>query len=214
MIRIVCFDIGGVLVQHRRTWREGCEAAGLPIRGSAESESVARLRKDLARQFTIGAIDEAAFCLRMSEAGNHLYSPAEIRLIHHAWLGPEYPGVGDVVRRLVDSGRVATGILSNTNAAHWARLEPSAAGPAEFPTPSLLSNRHASHLLGAMKPDAEAFAAFERHTGFAGPEILFLEDLPDNLAAAAARGWTCHAIDFTRPTADQIESALAAHGIL
>jgi len=31
-IRMVCFDLGGVLIKHCRTWREGCAAAGLRLR--------------------------------------------------------------------------------------------------------------------------------------------------------------------------------------
>jgi len=213
-IRMVCFDIGGVLVRHCRTWREGCLAAGLPVREGAESPEMSAQRKELAKLLTTGRLGEEEFYRRMSETTAGLYTQAEIRHIHHAWLGPEYPDVGPVVRRLVEAARVETGVLSNTNGPHWARLQPRNGAPAEFPTASLLRHRHASHLLGHMKPEPETYAAFERLTGFAGPEILFLEDLPENAAPAAARGWTCELIDHTRQTAGQIEAALARHGLL
>jgi len=213
-IKMVCFDIGGVLVQHCRTWREGCIAAGLPVRDGAESDEMSARRKELARLFTTGRIEEPLFYQRLSATTGGLYTPAEVERIHHAWLGPEYPNVGPVVQRLVDAQRVRTGILSNTNAPHWSRLEPLDGKPPQFPTPSLLGTRLASHLIGHMKPDAETYAAFERATGTNGSEILFLDDLPENLAAAAARGWTCELIDHTRETAGQIESVLKRHGLI
>jgi FMN phosphatase YigB (HAD superfamily) len=211
---MVCFDLGGVLVKHRRTWREGCAAAGLPVRDGAESEEMSRQRRLLAQLLTTGEIGEADFYRRMAETTGGLYTPEDIGRIHHAWLGPEYDGVGPVVQRLIDAARAETGVLSNTNAPHWARQAANGGRPPEFPTASLLRHRHASHLLGHMKPAPEIYAAFERLTGFAGAEILFLEDLPENLAAAAARGWTCELIDYTRETAGQIEGALEKYGLI
>lgn len=213
-IRMVCFDIGGVLVQHRRTWREGCAAAGLPVRDGAEDAEMSARRKELARLFTTGRVDESSFYARVAETTGGLYTPAEVERIHYAWLGPEYPGVGPVVRRLVEFGRARTGVLSNTNAPHWARFEPSDGKPPQFPTASMLGVRLASHLIGHMKPDARTYAAFERAAGAAGPQILFLDDLPENLATAAARGWTCELIDHTRETAGQIETVLCKHKLI
>ncbi len=31
-IRLVCFDLGGVVIRICRTWAEGCAAAGLEVR--------------------------------------------------------------------------------------------------------------------------------------------------------------------------------------
>lgn len=211
-IRMVCFDVGGVLVRHCRSWREGCAAAGLPVRDGSDTEEMARRRKELACLLTTGRLTPREFYEQMAAACGGLYTPAEVERIHHAWLGPEYEGVGLVIARLVEAGRAETGVLSNTNEPHWMRLE--AADSTEYQTPRLLRHRHASHRLGAMKPAAEAFALFERHTGFRGEEILFLEDLPENAAAAAERGWRVELIDHTRETARQIETVLQRHGLI
>jgi glucose-1-phosphatase len=42
---------------------------------------------------------------------------------------------------------------------------------------------------GAMKPDAKLYEAVERQTGCRGPELLYIDDRPENVAAGAARGW-------------------------
>src|SRR5438132_4635348 len=131
---MVCFDVGGVLVRHCRSWREGCIAAGVPV-GDGNPDAAAR-RKELSTLFTCGRISPTDFYRRLSESTGGLHTPADVERIHHAWLGREYEGVGGVVARLVGAGRVQTGVLSNTNEPHWARFEPRGGGAPEFPTAS------------------------------------------------------------------------------
>jgi len=213
-IKIVCFDIGGVLVRHCRTWREGCAAAGLDVREGSESDEAGRERKKLSERLVCGQIGMEEFCRLMSMTTGGLYTPVEIERLHHHWLGAEYHGVGPVVRRLIDAAKVQTGVLSNTNVGHWARLDPRGGVSAEYPTVSLLGNKYASHLLGMAKPMPQIYQKFEELSGFQGPEILFLEDMPENQAAAAARGWQVAPIDYTRETAGQIDGALVEAGLV
>ncbi|MCX6893155.1 MAG: HAD family phosphatase [Verrucomicrobiota bacterium] len=42
---------------------------------------------------------------------------------------------------------------------------------------------------GVMKPDAPLYEVVERMSGHRGPEILYLDDRAENIAAGAARGW-------------------------
>ncbi len=46
-----------------------------------------------------------------------------------------------------------------------------------------------SYEIRAMKPDARIYEALEAMAGRRGPEILYLDDRPENVAAGAARGW-------------------------
>jgi glucose-1-phosphatase len=48
----------------------------------------------------------------------------------------------------------------------------------------ILSYEHQS-----MKPDAKLYEVVEAKTGARGPDILYLDDRPENVAAGAARGW-------------------------
>lgn len=43
--------------------------------------------------------------------------------------------------------------------------------------------------VGAVKPEAEIYAAAEAATGARGAQLWFLDDKPTNVAAARARGW-------------------------
>src|SRR5687768_5498738 len=102
---MVCFDIGGVLVKHARSWREGVAAAGLELRAETESPEMKVRRKEQMALLACGRIDGPTFHLRLSRMTGGLYTPEEIERIHHCWLGPEYDGVGTVVKRLVEAGR-------------------------------------------------------------------------------------------------------------
>jgi putative hydrolase of the HAD superfamily len=207
VIRLVCFDLGGVIVRHCRSWAEACIAAGLPVHAVVESVEATARRKDLALRHTTGRIGGREFCALVSESVGGAYTPEEVARIHHAWLLGEYAGVGAVLGRLVRARSVRTGVLSNTNELHWDRM-------GEFPSVGLLENRHASHLIGHAKPGEQIYREFERLTGVAGGEVLFLDDLEENIAAARGVGWTAARIDHTSETAPQIEAVLRGHGVL
>jgi glucose-1-phosphatase len=212
-VGLVCFDVGGVLVQHCRSWAEGCEAAGLPVRHGADCSELIHRRRRLSHLLTCGEIPEPEFFRQMAEATSGLYSADEIRLIHHHWLGSEYHGIAQVVQQLVDHGRVETGILSNTSTSHWERLIADSPG-AEYASPRLPRHKHASHLLGMAKPSPDIYREFASRVGIRPSEILFFEDLPDNVEAARMAGWQAVLVDHTGDTAAQVSQALRSRGLI
>ena len=211
-IRLVCFDLGGVLVRICRSWREGCERAGLPVHDDLDTLETRAARMHWAHQYQLGRIDCDTFTRKLSEALSGRYTPAQIRAIHDAWIIAEYPGVDGLLRRLNESDDLTTAILSNTNQGHWARLLPGT-GAGEFPSLALVHRPHASHLLGLAKPDPAIFRAFESRTGSAPDDVLFFDDLEENVAAARACGWRAERIDHDGDTVSQIAEHLARHGV-
>lgn len=212
---LVVFDLGGVLIRICRSWAEACAAAGLDVRPASTDESASRRRHELARRHGIGQIDSDAYFRLLSESMHGLYTPDEVRRIHDAWLLGEYAGVHELIADIKAAG-VATGVLSNTNHAHWVRLvPPSHGGLHEFKAPGLVDRLHASHLLGVAKPDAAIYHAFHRTAGLAvRPDaILFFDDLEENVAAARACGWQAELVDYTGDTAAQMRSFLRARGL-
>lgn len=216
-IRCVCFDWGGVILKFCRSFADGVKAAGLDLReGAIDAEAIAA-RRGLANEYSMGRISRAEFLRATSLASAGLYTEEELERINHAWLLEEYPGVGLVVDELNALPHIETALLSNTTEIHWERQheEPCRRnGIPHFPTASKLKHRHASHLLGLLKPDEAIYAAFERETGFSPPGILFFDDLEENVRAARARGWRAVQIDHTGDTAAQIRAALREHSIL
>lgn len=214
-IRMVCFDWGGVVLRICRSWEEGCAAAGLPVREGSVTPEIRAARKKHADEHQLGLIECATFYERASAATGGRYTPDEVRRIHDAWLVGEYPGVATLIDELAALPRVTTGLLSNTNHAHWVRHHPRQDGsPGDFPTVHRLAHRHASHIMRLAKPDAAIYRAFERATGVAGAHILFFDDLPDNIDAARSIGWHAVRIDHTGDTAAQMRAALREYRVL
>ncbi len=64
--------------------------------------------------------------------------------------------------------------------------------------------------MGVIKPDPAIYAMVEGDSGVAPGGLLFVDDRPDNIAAAAARGWQTHL--FTTP--EGWAARLVAEGLL
>lgn len=56
---------------------------------------------------------------------------------------------------------------------------------------------------GIMKPDARAYEVVEKVSGQRGPELLYIDDRPENVEAGRIRGWT--SILHTSPEATRAE---------
>jgi FMN phosphatase YigB (HAD superfamily) len=63
------------------------------------------------------------------------------------------------------------------------------------------------------KPDEAIYRAYEKATGVAGAEIIFFDDLAENIEAARAAGWNAEQIDHTGDTAEQVRMLLSRYGI-
>ncbi len=206
-IRIICFDLGGVLVRICRTWAQGCHAAGVPIHDGADDPQFLVDRRDLNLEYQAGQLKPMEFFDRLSVSTDGLYSPGDVKRVHDAWLLGEYPGVAELVQRLNALPRIATACLSNTDDLHWGQMIRG------FPAVAELQHRHASHLLGICKPDSAIFAAFEDLVKAQPHEIAFFEDSLENVEAARSAGWSAHLVDHTQDTAPQISTVLKTLGI-
>ncbi len=207
--RVVCFDLGGVIVRHCRSWEEGVAAAGLPARSPPTPEQRAtQMRLAIALVCGLSTADD--FARGVSEAFHGAYTPDEVRKVHEAWVGEEYEGVLDVVSRLIAGARARTGVLSNIDEVHMKHVEHSG----RWRTPGLLTHRVASCRVGLAKPMPGIYERFERLAGAGGAEILFLDDLEENVRVARERGWIAHHIDWRQETAPQIESVLRSHRLI
>jgi glucose-1-phosphatase len=214
-IRLVCFDLGGVLVRICHEWREACTAAGLDVR-SRPGLDIDATWQPIAHEHEIGRLDKKRWAEALSAALGNLYSPHEIGQIHDAILGNEYDGVGSIVDRLHRAG-VATACVSNTNADHWSRMLKRGnhgSGVAfDYPSVRRIEQRFASHLLGVAKPDEAMFRAVEGVTGRRPGEILFFDDSRANTDAAVRLRWNAELIDPRAETAPQILGHLEHYGV-
>jgi len=207
-VRVVCFDWGGVVLQICRDWAEGCERAGLPVRGKSHQKKASEAREKLSRRYQTGQMSDKAYFRLMGEASDGKYDADEIEKIHHAWLIEDFKGVEDLIEEINDVPKVATSLLSNTNNLHWVRREE------EFTAASKIEHQWASHLFGLAKPDEKIYSAFERRVSATGPQILFFDDVKDNVVAARELGWLGEVINPDKDPAAQMRGHLEKHGVL
>lgn len=205
---LVVFDLGGVLVRIARSWAEACTAAGLDLRGEPDAAATWAAREPHIVAYETGRIERAAFCERLAHATGSLYTAEEVGRVHDAWLLGEYAGLAAVFD-VLDRADVPTAVLSNTNASHWEVQFPAAGPSPRFPTLGRVRHPHASHLLGARKPEPASFAALEAATG-RPRRVLFFDDLESNVAGARAAGWDAVRIDPLANPSAQLLAALAA----
>ena len=204
-LRLVCFDLGGVVVRIRRNWSECCRAVGLEIREDALLKAAEEDFLGLNQAYQRGEMPVEVYAQRVSDLVDGIYGVDEVLRMHRAILDGQYEGMGDLVDRIHGAG-LETAILSNTCGAHWPYL-------LEYPAVAKIPVRVASHLIGVAKPDPQAYGAVERATGQRGPSIIFFDDTLANVEAAREYGWRSEVIDYTQPTAPQVEARLCAGGI-
>lgn len=178
---LLLFDLGGVLVENTVFERlsallaDAVDPATLKRRWLA-SHSV--------RRFEVGEIGSEAFAESFIGEWRLALSPAEFIDEFRQWPRDFYPGARETLRVLRRRYRV--GCLSNSNALHWRRF----GGFADDFDIAL-----SSHLLGALKPDAEIFARALAACAVAPAAVWFFDDLPDNVAAAARLGMRAHQVE-------------------
>lgn len=206
-VRLVCFDLGGVLVRIARGWEDACTRAGVAL-AHVDADAWAR-HHDLMVRYETGEIDEAGyFCEAPGAIGGGVNVDAIVR-VFDAWLLGMYPGAAELIDELNARG-VTTACLSNTNPRHWNtlwRLD-------DYTPLTRLRHRLASHELRVMKPNEGAYRRAEAATGFWGEQVLFFDDRQENIAAARAVRWKAELIDKADDAISQVREYLVAHGVL
>ncbi len=216
--RVVCFDLGGVLVRICRGWPEACAQAALPARDPERlsGDEWRKRRLDPGDRYQRGLIECNAYFSELAASIDGLYSAAELERMHGAWTLDHYPGALDLVRALNATPGVDTACLSNTNHAHWIRLA-GLNGRNEYPAVRELRHQLASHLLGCAKPDPRIYelaqATFAKVLPVRASDILFFDDLAENVSAARAAGWSAFQVDPSGDPVHQMRGILTDAGI-
>jgi HAD superfamily hydrolase (TIGR01509 family) len=191
-IELVCFDLGRVLIRLCASWERACELAGVaPPQGLANlgAEARAALEK-LSARYDTGPIDLTTFarvCVPYSGS-----RPDDLVKMFHCYLLGPYPGAAALLEELSRTG-VRTACLSNTGEPHWGMMNDPAGS--NYLALERLHYRFPSHLVGLRKPDDAIYAHVERETGLSGKQIVFFDDVEENVQAAARRGWRACRID-------------------
>lgn len=204
---LLVFDLGGVLIRICRDWAQACAESGVTL--PADLSPIAATLHQLVALSETGAMEQDAFCTAL---GRELDMGRQ--QVHDACtaylLGP-YPGTHALLDELAQRG-VATACLSNTNAHHWAMM--TRPGHRHCLGLDRLDHRFASHLIGLRKPDPAIYRHVQEQTAVAPERILFFDDAPENVDAAAACGWAARLIDREGDPAVQIRDHLRRYDVL
>jgi HAD superfamily hydrolase (TIGR01509 family) len=207
-IELVCFDLGGVLVQAASGgWVGACKRAGVPIR-----KELARLRSHLGLErintsFETGQISVDEFIDKLVSVTN--YAPQELVAIFRSWLVGLYPGA-ELILTDLQQVDVKLSCLSNTNPIHWQHL----ITHEHFRPLEALQHRYASHLINSRKPDLEAYEHVENDLDIDPETILFFDDMLRNCEAASENYWNVVRIDSKNDPSAQIRKALVEYNVL
>jgi 2-haloacid dehalogenase len=125
---------------------------------------------------------------------------------HHRWIEMASPTIPGSVRLLQSLRRRGVPVFALTNFG----VETFEQARTHYPFFDEFDHAFVSGRLRLAKPDPRIYEAVERGTGMAPRDLLFTDDKPENLEAAAARGWRTHL--FEGP--DGLAARLVAEGLL
>ncbi|MBS1724359.1 MAG: HAD-IA family hydrolase [Armatimonadetes bacterium] len=202
--KVVCFDLGGVLVDVCHTWDQ--------VWRHMDEQPHRALTGPLTRflpfdRYQAGQISGKQYLAELAEAAGMDEDWA--MQAHFAILREEIPGVSSLVNEAKSAG-LGTGCLSNTNELHW----PFLTDPDRYPTIAGLEHKVASHRVKADKPNAEIYAHFEKLARIRPDQIVYFDDVQDYVSAAQDRGWHGYVIDRNMETAAQMRRHLHQEGAL
>ena len=192
------FDLGGVIIELRGPpiLNEWSKADDTP-----EAVWEKWLTSKAPRAFESGQIDKDTFASMIVEELS--LTITEVEFLNYFTTLPIGPYTG--ARELLNSlkPRYTTALFSNSNVIHWERKMH------EMKLGSLFEYHFASHLMGKVKPDIEAFEEVVNELSVSPSRILFFDDNQLNVDAALKVGMNAkRVVGF-----DQLLSALAEYDI-
>ena len=169
-VRLICFDLGRVLIKLCDGWHHACEVAGVPVPAAFTDEQRKQLQQ-LVHVSEIGQTSHDEFCRSMSALTG--IEPSHVDALSTAFLRAPFPGALDLVRELKRQGFL-TACLSNTNPSHW-QIMCASSGPSALALTEL-DFRFGSHEIGVRKPDPAIYRHVEKATGLRAQQIVFFDD--------------------------------------
>ncbi len=177
-IRIILFDIGGVLVEFT-----GISSLQAWIGNRLTPDELWRkwLSSSFVRSFESGEIGPNTFADQLITEMELPVSRKEFIEAFSVWPKVVFPGAVEIISRI--SSKYVRATLSNSNVIHWPRLMD------EMGLRNLFAYHFASHLMGKLKPDREVFEHVVSVLKCEPSAILYLDDQSLNVEAAQLIGF-------------------------
>lgn len=173
-LKVILFDLGGVLLR----LNDPIETFGLDISLSEFKDRW--LRSPSVREFEGGKIDTEEFARRIVSEAELPYDRQEFIRRFDSWPERLFDETLDVLSAIPST--YSRALLSNINALHWGRDE------IAKPLAGHIDKFFLSYETGLVKPDREAFELVTKTYECRPEEIMFFDDSPSNVSAAADYG--------------------------
>jgi glucose-1-phosphatase len=197
-IKTVLFDLGNVLVDVDQSSFWSSLGFFLP----QEMAPFIHYSSSLLKQYETGDISTADFLNGLRTVFNNKFTIGRLQKAFSGIIQQPIAGTSAIVSRL--AGSYQTALVSNTSEIHFnASLE-------KVPALGILQKHYLSYQLQVMKPAAGFYDAIIQDQGRVPSELLFIDDLAENVQAAKAAGM--QVIQFT--SSIQLQIALQALHIL
>ena len=180
-IKVILFDLGGVLVELDQRPEKTC---WFDPRLTREENWNTWLTSSHVQQFERGEIGSQDFAERFVADHRISLTPAQFLEQFNSWIVGFYPDAFSLLRRL--SANYILGIFSNISEAHWNIVYP------PIKQCGYISHYFASYQIGQVKPDPSAFAFIAGQIAVSPESILFLDDNALNVVGAREAGYRAH----------------------
>jgi putative hydrolase of the HAD superfamily len=184
MIKVILFDLGGVLV----------ELTGVPVmlkwtnhRYDDETLWEAWLNSPAVRSFEKGYSTAEQFADELTREMDLPVGKDEFIQRFKEWPKGLFPGVSSLMESLKSKYTLAC--LSNSNVLHWPILMK------DMGLEKMFQYHFASHLMHKLKPDRESFEFVLQHIGCKASSVLFLDDNDINVKSAKKIGMVAYRVE-------------------
>jgi putative hydrolase of the HAD superfamily len=180
MKKLIMFDLGGVLVEFN--FSDLMKMTNL----SEAAMWKKWLLSETVREFESGRMGTDTFAENLVAEFNLSISPDTLLARYATWLQGLYPGAEALLAELAPDYTLAC--LTNTNELIWSLTWEM------VDMKKLFDYRFASHKMGCLKPDQEAYDYVVESVPFSREEILFFDDNPLNVAGAQEAGLAAYEV--------------------
>lgn len=204
-VGMVVFDLGGVLLRIHHDFQGAAKQArletlpGEPPLGITAFENFNR--------YQAGQLGLRPYLISLAERLGVTEEQA-LEIHRSIPIGP-YPGADELLADLRTAG-IRTGCLSNTNAVHWEMF----CSPDLFPGIASIEAKMPSHEVRMHKPDPRLFRLFEVVHQVSTGEVVYFDDVEDNVSCAAEYGWRAYRVNRDDDPPSQVRTALADEGLI
>lgn len=183
MIRSLIFDIGNVLLP----FNFDKAVSRIQVRCEVSMQCVAERLEPVKSAYESGRTGRDEF---LRETMRILGYRGTVEELTAAWqeIFVENQAMSGIVRSM--HGRMPLYLLSNTNDLHVEYMF------RQYPIFRCFTDAVYSHVAGCCKPGREIYEVAERQFGIRPEEVLFIDDLPANVATAQSMGWNAVQYDF------------------